>query len=117
MSNGYYLVRYSDLHYSRERGWAGLAAFLCWLASGRSIAPVIRRQALVAIRFIYREIQDRRPRWIDDMSRPKARQRVPVVFSGVGAARLPACLEGVVIHHHAQNQDRRGVAAPFHRAG
>jgi site-specific recombinase XerD len=68
--------------------------FLSWLAAEREVAPSTHKQALSATLFLYREVLETDLPWMDDMLRPKVRQRVPVVLSEAEVARLLASLEG-----------------------
>jgi integron integrase len=60
------------------------------------VAPSTHRQALSAILFLYREVLEADLPWMDDMLRPKVRQRVPVVLSESEVARLLASMEGTM---------------------
>ena len=89
-------IRFNAMRHPRDMGAPEVTAFLSWLASEREVAPSTHKQALSAILFLYREVLDADLPWMDDMLRPKARQRVPVVLSEAEVARLLASLDGTM---------------------
>lgn len=87
-------IRFNGMRHPREMGAPEVTAFLSWLASERDVAPSTHKQALSAILFLFREVLEIRLPWMDDMLRPKSRQRVPVVLSEAEVGRLLASLTG-----------------------
>jgi integron integrase len=87
-------VRHHGLRHPREMGAAEVEAFLRHLANARSVSPSTHKQALCAILFLYREVLDVELPWMQELVRPKARVRVPVVLSREEVARLLAHVPG-----------------------
>lgn len=81
-------VRHHGLRHPREMGAAEVEAFLRHLAAERRVSPSTHKQALCAIVFLYREVLGVELPWLQDLVRPKARVRVPVVLSREEVARL-----------------------------
>lgn len=88
-------VRQQGMRHPRDMGAAEVQAFLSWLANERSVAPSTHNQALSALLFLYREVLGIDLPWLNEIGRPKKRERVPVVLSRPEVARLLAALEGV----------------------
>ena len=74
-------VRFHRLRHPGEMGASEVEQFLRWLANDRSVAPSTHNQALSALLFLYREVLDIDLSWMQQIGRPKARERVPVVLS------------------------------------
>lgn len=87
-------IRFHQLRHPREMGAAEVSAYLSWLAAERAVAPSTHRQALSALLFLYREVFDQDLPWMNEIVRPKCRERVPVVLSTSEVTRLLAALEG-----------------------
>ena len=88
-------VRHSGLRHPREMGATEVEAFLSYLANDRHVSPSTHRQALSAILFLYKEVLDTELPWMQQIGRPQAQQRVPVVLSREEVARLLPQLLGV----------------------
>jgi len=88
-------VRHSGLRHPREMGAAEVEAFLSHLANDRHVSPSTHRQALSAILFVYKEVLDTELPWMQQIGRPQAGQRVPVVLSREEVARLLPHVAGV----------------------
>lgn len=94
-------VRFHGLRHPREMGVEEVEAFLRWLAGERSVAPSTHNQALSALLFLYREVLGVQLPWLNEIGRPKARERVPVVLSMAEVRRVldaAAGVEGEVLH-------------------
>ena len=65
-----------------------IEAFLTYLASERKVSPATHRHALSALLFLYRQVLDVQLPWMQEIGRPQARQRLPVVLSREEVARL-----------------------------
>jgi site-specific recombinase XerD len=76
-----FFVRFSGLRHPRMMGVKEVEAFLTHLASERKVAPATHRQALAALLFLYRQVLDMQLPWMQEIGRPQARQRLPVVLS------------------------------------
>lgn len=64
------------------------------LASERAVAPSTHTQALSALLFLYREVLGIDLPWLNEIGRPKQRERVPVVLSRGEVSRLLAAMDG-----------------------
>lgn len=65
-----------------------------WLASERGVSPFTHRQALSAILFLYKEVLDTELPWLDEIGRPKARERLPTVLTPSEIDRILALMGG-----------------------
>lgn len=83
-----FFVRFSGLRHPRAMGAHEVEAFLSHLAGERKVSPATHRQALSALLFLYRQVLDLQLPWMQDIGRPQARQRLPVVLSREEVARL-----------------------------
>ncbi|WP_425387926.1 phage integrase N-terminal SAM-like domain-containing protein [Derxia gummosa] len=81
-------VRFHGLRHPREMGLGEVEAFLTHLAADRGVSASTHRQALSALLFLYRQVLGVDLPWLDDIGRPKARERLPVVLSQQELARL-----------------------------
>jgi integron integrase len=64
----------------REMGAAEVARYLSSLATARHVAASTQNQALSALLFLYREVEQEVP-WLDDVVRAKRPARLPVVLT------------------------------------
>lgn len=71
-----------------------MQSFLSWLADDRSVAPSTHNQALSALLFLYKQVLNVDLPWMQEIGRPKKRERVPVVLSRGEAARVLNAMEG-----------------------
>jgi integron integrase len=62
-------------------GEAEVVAYLSHLASERRVSPSTHRQALSALLFLYREVLKVELQWMEEIGRPQATQRIPVVLT------------------------------------
>ena len=83
-----FFISFSGLLHPREMGAPEVEAFLTHLASERKVSPATHRQALAALLFLYRHVLDVQLPWMQEIGRPQARQRLPVVLSREEVARL-----------------------------
>ncbi len=83
-----FFIRFSGLRHPRTMGAQEVEAFLTHLASERKVSPATHRQALSALLFLYRQVLDVQLPWMQEIGRPQARQRLPVVLSREEVARL-----------------------------
>ena len=83
-----FFIRFSGLRHPRAMGVQEVEAFLTHLASERKVSPGTHRQALSALLFLYRQVLDLQLPWMQDIGRPQARHRLPVVLSREEVARL-----------------------------
>lgn len=85
-----YFIRFSGMRHPREMGAPEVEAFLRHLAAQRQVSASTHKQALCALLFLYRQVLDLDLPWMENLERPKARVRVPVVLSREEVARLLA---------------------------
>jgi integron integrase len=83
-----FFIRFSGLRHPQTMGVQAVEAFLTHLASERKVSPATHRQALSALLFLYRQVLDVQLPWMQEIGRPQARQRLPVVLSREEVARL-----------------------------
>jgi integron integrase len=69
-----------------------IEGFLTWLASERQVAPATHSQALSALLFLYQKVLNIPLPWMDEIGRPKAQRRLPVVLSHDEVARVLGAL-------------------------
>ncbi|WP_240794446.1 integron integrase [Azoarcus sp. DD4] len=89
-----FFIRQQGLRHPRDMGAVEVEAFLNWLASERSVAPSTHNQALSALLFLYKEVLGIDLPWMQEIGRPKKRERVPVVLSRTEVAHLLGAMEG-----------------------
>jgi integron integrase len=89
-------VRWSGMRHPRQLGQAEVEAFLSMLANDRKVAASTHRQALHALLFLYREVLELELPWLQQIGRPQARKRLPVVLTGEEVARLLSLMTGDV---------------------
>ena len=73
---------------------AEVIAFLTHLAVRRGVAASTQNQALSAILFLYRDVLELDPGWIEGFERPKRPARLPVVLTPAETHAVLAQLEG-----------------------
>jgi integron integrase len=83
-------IRFHGLRHPRDMGAYEVEAFLRHLVNSRQLSPSTHKQALCSLLFLYREVLDVDLPWMQELVRPKARVRVPVVLSREEVARLLA---------------------------
>lgn len=88
-------IRQQGMRHPRDMGAAEVEQFLCLLANERNVAPSTHNQALSALLFLYREALDIDLPWMNEIGRPKKRERVPVVLSRTEVSRLLGMIEGI----------------------
>ncbi len=87
-------VHWHKLRHPSEMGKAEVEAYLTWLASQRQVSPSTHRQALSALLFLYKEVLEIELPWLDQIGRPKKRERLPTVLSREEVERILALMEG-----------------------
>lgn len=76
-------------------GAAEVSRFLSSLAVERDVAASTQNQALAALLFLYKDVLDRDPGWVEGVVRAKRPQRLPVVLSRQEVDDLLSALRGV----------------------
>lgn len=74
-------VRFHGLRHPAEMAGPEVEAFLSWLANERQVAAATHKQALCAVLFLYQKVLGQDLPWMNEIGRPKARLRLPVVFT------------------------------------
>jgi integrase len=74
-------VKFHGLRHPCEMGEAEVVAYLSHLASERRVSPSTHRQALSALLFLYSEVLKVELPWMEEIGRPQATQRIPVVLT------------------------------------
>jgi integron integrase len=87
-------IRFHRLKHPREMGGAEVTAFLSWLATHRQVSVSTHQQALSALLFLYRAVLGQELPWMDEIVRPKRRERVPSVLTLDEIRALLAAMEG-----------------------
>lgn len=86
-------VRFHEMRHPLELAQAEIEAFLGWLATERDVSPSTHRQALSALLFLYQKVLNKPVPWMEDIGRPQAQRKLPVVLSHDEVARLLAILD------------------------
>jgi len=79
----------------RDRDEPHTEAFLSHLATARNVSARTRNQALAAVLFLYREVYDRKLPWLDNITRAKRPQRLPLVLGVADTQALLAHCTGL----------------------
>jgi len=87
-------VRFHGLRHPRTMGQVEVEAFLTWLSVERGVSASTHRQALSALLFLYQQVFGQSLPWMDAMTRPQRKARLPVVLSMVEVGSVLALLEG-----------------------
>ncbi len=93
-------IRFHGRRHPRELGRAHVEAFLSSLATQGRVAASTQNQALSALLFLYRDVLidgDGKPGmlpWLDNVTRARKPERLPVVLSPVEVQRVLAHLNG-----------------------
>lgn len=92
-----WIRRYILFHGKRhpmEMGAAEVESFLSHLAVERTVASSTQNQAKSALLFLYREVLNSDLPWLDNITKAKTPQRLPVVLTRDEVTRLLTRLEG-----------------------
>jgi len=92
-----WVKRYIFFHNKRhpaEMGAPEVESFLTYLAVDRNVSASTQNQALAAILFLYKEVLAIELPWLQDVTRAKRTQRLPVVLTRGEVDRVLAQLEG-----------------------
>jgi integron integrase len=86
----------NDKRHPRELGVAEVEKFLTDLAVRGNVAASTQNQALSALLFLYREVLRMDLPWMENVTRAKRPQRLPVVLSRAEVERLLTMIDGEV---------------------
>jgi len=81
-------IRFHGLRHPATLGGAEVEAFLSWLANTRRVAASTHKQALSALVFFYGKVLGTDLPWMNEIGRPRTKQRLPVVLSPDEVAKL-----------------------------
>jgi len=86
-------IRFHRLRHPREMGKVEIETFLTHLAVDRKASSSTHRQALAAILYLYKHVLGVELPWMEEIGRPQARIRIPVVLSREEVAALLQVLD------------------------
>jgi integron integrase len=87
-------ILFHDKRHPKVMGAAEIEAFLSHLAVDRRVSASTQNQAMAALLYLYREVLEIKLPWLDDITRAKASERLPVVLTGQEVRALLAGLNG-----------------------
>lgn len=87
-------IRWHKLRHPGDMGKTEVESFLMWLANDRRVSAATHRQALSAILFLYKEVLGAELPWLDEIGRPKARERLPTVLSRTEVEQILSVMDG-----------------------
>ncbi|MBL3601312.1 MAG: integron integrase [gamma proteobacterium endosymbiont of Lamellibrachia anaximandri] len=87
-------ILYHGKRHPEQMGAREIEAFLSHLAVDRNVAASTQNQALSAILFLYRDVLEKDLPWLENVTRAKKPQRVPVVLSNEEVQSVLLHLEG-----------------------
>lgn len=87
-------IHWHGLKHPADLTGVEVQAFLSHLANDRKVAASTHRQALSALLFLYKDVLGQELPWMDDVGRPHAKRRLPVVLTPTEVATLLGALDG-----------------------
>jgi integron integrase len=93
-----WIKRFIFFHHKRhpaEMGKPEIEPFLTALAVKRNVAASTQNQALAALLFLYKDVLELDPGWLDDVVRAKRPQRLPTVLTRKETEAVLGALRGV----------------------
>jgi integron integrase len=88
-------IFFNNKKHPKEMGKPEIEAFLTHLAVKRHVSASTQNQALNAILFLYRQVLNIDLPWLEDITRAKKPERLPVVLTVSEVKNLLALLDGV----------------------
>lgn len=82
------------MQHPRDMGASEVEAFLTHLATDRKVSASTHNQALSTILFLYREVLAIELPWLNGISRPAQKRRIPSVLTKDEVAGLLAQMDG-----------------------
>lgn len=86
-----------QMRHPRDMGAVEVEAFLTHLATDRKVSASTHNQALSALLFLYREVLNVELPWLDGISRPANKRRIPSVLTKEEVANLFLFLDGELL--------------------
>jgi integron integrase len=87
-------ILFHDKRHPKVMGAEEIEAFLSHLAVARKVSASTQNQAMAALLYLYREVLGIALPWLDDITRAKASERLPVVLTGSEVRTLLSGLNG-----------------------
>jgi len=87
-------ILYHGKRHPQEMGRVEVERFLSHLAVDRSVAPSTQNQALSAILFLYKEVLEIELEWLQEVTRARQRERLPVVLTRDECRAVLARIDG-----------------------
>lgn len=87
-------IRFHGLRHPAEMGKVEVEEFLSWLANERKVAASTHTQALSALLFLYSKVLGQELPWLQDIGRPRAPRRLPVILSRDEVAAIFDAMHG-----------------------
>lgn len=81
-------IRWSGLRHPQDMASADVEQYLNWLANAQQVSLSTQRQALHALLYLYRRVLGLDVPWLNNLTRAKPSQRLPVVLTTGEIARL-----------------------------
>lgn len=109
-------IRWHGLRHPRDMGASEVERFLTHLATERRVSASTHKQALSALLYLYKEVLDKDLPWMQDLTRPVTRQRIPTVLTVAETRRLLLCMSDVsttMIYTHVLKVAAGGTASPL----
>jgi len=82
------------MRHPKGMGALEVQAFLFWLATERRVSVSTHRKAPSALLFLYRQLLGVSLPWLDEMDRPQAKRRMPVILSAAEVRSILSLFEG-----------------------
>lgn len=92
-------IFFHNKRHPAEMGKLEMEQFLTYLAVERNVASSTQNQALAALLFMYKEVLQMEPPWVENVTRAKKPQRLPVVLTKTEVSQL---LENVPLSYQLQ---------------
>jgi integron integrase len=87
-------IFFHNKRHPRQLGAPEVEAFLSGLATVRNVSASTQNQALAALLFLYKEVLGVELPWLDNITRAKPRERLPVVLTQAEVNKLLSHLDG-----------------------
>ena len=87
-------ILFHDKQHPSVLGKKAMEQFLTYLAVERKVSPSTQNQALSALVFMYREVLEIDPPWVENVVRAKPRKHIPVVLNQDEVKQLLGQLKG-----------------------
>jgi len=89
-------IRFHDLKHPKDMGLVEVESFLTYLAVTRKVSSATQNQALSALLFLYRQVLNIKLPDVENVTRAKSPEKVPVVFTPDEASAVIQRLDGTL---------------------